>query len=192
MLHHGRCPPSQNLIIAGGVTNLHKSRLPRPVGTPTEVEGTRCCRLAVPDHPRRILGKRKTQNRILRVEMALATLGFRRSAECCVGAARGNGFLFAPHGAGGFTRRTVTRAGGAWRAPAPRPPHGCRSCKGRCPAHARTRHAPQAAACCRQNAPWRQARRGARAHAVVGHFPPPNPPTPKPSPNNPPMGQNPR
>ena len=177
MLHHGRCPPSQNLIIAGGVTNLHKSRLPRPVGTPTEVEGTRCCRLAVPDHPRRILGKRKTQNRILRVEMALATLGFRRSAECCVGAARGNGFLFAPHGAGGFTRRTVTRAGGAWRAPAPRPPHGCRSCKGRCPADARTPPRPSGGSMLQTKRAMEAGEAWGESTRCRGTLTPPNPQT---------------
>ena len=50
-------------------------------------------------HPRRVLGACEIIP-MPRVEMALQPSGFRRGAERCMGAPRGNGFLFAPLGAG--------------------------------------------------------------------------------------------
>ena len=49
---------------------------------------------------RRILGKSKIRILSIVLKWQFEHSGFRRGARCCMGAPRGNGFLFAPLGAG--------------------------------------------------------------------------------------------
>ena len=51
-------------------------------------------------YPRRILGKSKIRILTQRGQKAFDSSEFRRGAKCCMGAPRGNDFLFAPLGAG--------------------------------------------------------------------------------------------